>query len=322
MKNILYQKCQEAKKELFPFVFEKNPLSDLLLISLFIKGHILIEDLPGVGKTTLAKAFSKILGLDFSRIQGTSDMLPQDISGGEIIDTKTREFCLRKGPLFKELILVDEINRMHPKSQSVFLQAMEEKSVSINGENISLPEIHMILATQNPIEYSGTYPLPEAQRDRFSCSVTIGFPSKEVQKNILKNQNYLYLDNKIDSLKTVFSKVEILEIQKGIESIEVADEILERLIKLASWTRDESFFRYGISPRGLAIFVQALKAKALLESRAYVIPEDGMGILGPFLVHRIEHKDLSLSKQALSEMLLEKYKEIFSIEYKLFSSTE
>ena len=313
MKNLLLQKCQEAKKELFPFVFEKDFLSDLLLISLFIKGHILIEDLPGVGKTTLAKAFSKILGLNFARIQGTPDTLPQDISGGEILHTQTQEFSLKKGPLFEEVVLVDEINRMHPKSQSVFLQAMEEKSIAINGKDIALPKIHILLATQNPIEYSGTYPLPEAQRDRFSCSMSIGFPSKEIQKNILKNQSFLNLDDQISSLKTVFSQEEILETQKEIQKIEIVDDILERLIKLAEFTRDESFFSYGISPRGLAIIVQALKAKAFLEGRSYVIPEDGLEILVPFLLHRIEHKDSSLGKKALSKMLLEKYREVFVV---------
>lgn len=156
-----------------PFVFDKPEVAKIFEIALLIRGHILIEDFPGIGKTTIAKAFSKLIGYSFSRIQGTSDSLPQDILGGEVFDFEQKHFSIKKGPIFQELVLIDEINRMHPKTQSAFLQCMEEQKVSLAGIEYELPKHHLIIATQNPIEYAGTFPLPEAQRDRFACFVKI-----------------------------------------------------------------------------------------------------------------------------------------------------
>jgi MoxR-like ATPase len=209
-----YKKIETVNELLLPFAFGKKNILRLLEIPLLIKGHLLINDLPGVGKTTLSKAFAIVVGLRFTRLQGTSDTLPQDIIGGEALDPKTREFIIRKGPLFTEVILIDEINRMHPKSQSAFLEAMEEGQVSIAGQAFPLPEQHMVIATQNPLEQSGTYPLPEAQKDRFSCSITIGVPDRDVQKNIISDEKYVDLTDRIEELPQIMSSEDISLLQK------------------------------------------------------------------------------------------------------------
>ena len=305
------EKLKALEENLLPFSFQKKEIIRLLLITLIIKGHVLIEDLPGVGKTTLARAFAQILGRTFSRIQGTSDTLPQDIIGGEVINIKTKEFSLKKGPIFSEIVLIDEINRMHPKSQSAFLQAMEEGLIAISGTDLKLSEVHLVLATQNPIEYAGTYLLPEAQRDRFSCTLTLGYPSKEIQKSILKNQDYLELNNKISDINPIVTLEDILYFQETVTSVTISDEILSRIIDFAEWTRDPNTFIYGVSPRGLSILSSAMRANAFLEGRDFVIPEDGLHIIVPFLVHRIELHDELITRAQLSEMLLKKYHELF-----------
>jgi len=301
----------KLEKLLLKYAFEKKHVVRLLIISLLIKGHILIEDLPGIGKTTLAKAYSALLGRSFSRIQGTSDILPQDIIGGEIIDLKTNEFKIKKGPIFQEFILIDEINRMHPKSQSALMEAMEEKQVSIAGKIHSLPDIHIVLATQNPIEYAGTYPLPEAQKDRFFCVLKIGFPSHEIQKEILSSQKYLDLGAEINKLSQVLNDENIVMLQNKVKEITISDEILDRILVLADWSRDKTQFRYGLSPRGLAVFVSALRAQALLEDRDYVIPEDGLSLVVPVLNHRVEYLDENIPEDDFNQILIDKYKEVF-----------
>jgi len=308
---MINEELDVLEKSLLEFAFQKRNVVRLLLISLLIKGHILIEDLPGVGKTTLAKAFSALLGRKFSRVQGTSDTLPQDILGGEIIDLKTNEFKIKKGPIFAEIILIDEINRMHPKTQSALMEAMEEKQISIAGKLYTLPDIHMIIATQNPIEYEGTYPLPEAQRDRFFCILEIGFPDSEIQKEILSSQSYLKLSEKIKNTSKVISNEQILELQKKVQKIHISDDILKKLIEFADWTRDRNYFRYGISPRGLSIFSSALRANAFLENRDFVIPEDGLFLINPVLKHRIEYLDESLTEEELKKLMIDNYKKIF-----------
>ncbi len=224
---------------------------------------------------------------------------------------KTREFQVRKGPIFAEIVLIDEINRMHPKSQSAFLEAMEEKHVSIAGNRYQLPEIHMVLATQNPIEYSGTYPLPEAQRDRFACMVSMGFPSTEVQTDILRHQKYNNLDQQIADLPQILTQEDIVFLRNSVQSVKISDEILNRLISLAEWTRNPEEFRYGLSPRSLSVFAAAMRANAVLEGRAYVIPEDGYILARPCVRHRVEHLNPSLADEKLGEVIEQKYKELF-----------
>ncbi|QQS59161.1 MoxR family ATPase [Candidatus Peregrinibacteria bacterium] len=310
-KEVLRKKTQKFQSLLSPFAFNKEYVVRLLFIPLLIEGHILINDLPGVGKTTLAKAFARLLGRSFSRLQGTSDTLPQDILGGEILDHITKEFSIKKGPIFQEIVLIDEINRMHPKSQSAFLEAMEERQVSIAGKTYPLPKIHLVIATENPVEYAGTYPLPEAQSDRFSCSIAMGFPDRELQKNILQNQEYLNLENRVMSLDPILSEEEIFFIQEQVKRVTVSDDILERLLRMAEWSRNPELFRYGMSPRSLGVFTSALRAHAFLSGRDFVIPEDGKDLIVPFFHHRISLKDAALGTKELEEMLREAYRNIF-----------
>lgn len=306
-----FEKIRELEKHLLPFAFGKKSVIRLMEIPLLIGGHILIDDLPGVGKTTLSKAFARLLGRSFSRLQGTSDTLPQDILGGEVFNVQTQEFSIKKGPIFEEIVLIDEINRMHPKSQSAFLEAMEERHVTIGTNRMELPTVHLVLATQNPIEYSGTYPLPEAQRDRFACVVTIGFPAAEVQRDILENQQYLDLDKQIQALPELMTSEEIMFLRESVKTVRISKEILTRIIRFADWTRDAETFRYGLSPRALSIFSAALRAYALLEGRDYVIPEDATPLLIPFVMHRVEYLNTSVKPEGVADILNEKYRQIF-----------
>jgi len=307
----MQNKIKTFENELLEFAFWKKIIPRILLISIFIKWHILIEDLPWVWKTTLSKAFSRLLWLDFSRIQWTSDLLPQDILWWEVIDFKTKEFEIKKWPIFKNIILLDEINRIHPKTQSAFLQAMEEWQVAINWINFDLPKPFFVIATQNPIEYSWTFSLPEAQRDRFSCQLSIWFPDKETQKNILLNTDNFNLNKKIENLNPVFSSDDILKIQKEIIGIEIKEEIVSRIIDFATFTRNKELFLYWLSPRALSVFVLALKANAYLNWRKFVIPEDWIDLVVPFFTHRVSFLDQGMNKEMRDEFLFENYKKCF-----------
>ena len=232
-----------------PFVFEKTEVAELFEIALLTNGHVLIEDFPGVGKTTVAKAFARLLGFSHSRIQGTSDSLPQDVLGGEIYDFTTKSFSVRKGPVFQEVVLIDEINRMHPKTQSAFLECMEEKAVSVGNHTIPLPEFHFVIATENPLEYVGTFPLPEAQKDRFSCIVKIGYPSDEIQKGIIQSGAASRLDVTIGELTAAISSQTLRECMAAVREIHVDDAVIDGLLKYVNWSRNEPRLRFGVSPR-------------------------------------------------------------------------
>jgi MoxR-like ATPase len=310
MNNTLSTTIAQFRKELLPFVFGKNHLIDVLLVTLIMRGHILIEDLPGVGKTTVAKAFSALLGREFSRIQGTSDTLVQDVIGGEILDMQTKKLHLRKGPIFAEIVLVDEINRMHPKTQSAFLEAMEERQVSLAGKVEKLPHIHMILATQNPIEYSGTYPLPEAHRDRFACRLSIGFPDRALQKHMLIHQQYRTIDAQIAGLPSVLSAADLKTLEDYLPHVTISDIILDRLLDFVDWTRTDTQFRYGVSPRGVFQMTTALRAYAMLIGRDMVVPADVRVLLPYFLLHRIELVN-GQGRDVLEQVCDEKLKEVF-----------
>lgn len=301
---------ETLEKALSPFAFGKREIIRLLQIAVLTGGHLLIEDLPGVGKTTLAKAFSATLGRSFSRISGTSDTLPGDILGGEFFNPKTREFSIKKGPIFSEVVLIDEINRMHPKAQSAFLEAMEEKAISLDGVKYELPKVHLVVATQNPIEYAGTYPLPEAQRDRFFAVLRMGFPERELQKKILQNGN-LVLEKELNAITPLLTESRILELRNSLKTIKISDEIVERVLRLAEWSRNENLFRYGISPRGLSLFCSGLRANALLNGRDFVIPEDGTAIAGSILAHRLEPLDATTPRTEIEKMVENQYKSLF-----------
>ncbi len=256
----------------------------LLLTTLLARGHILLEGAPGTSKTLLAKSFAKCLGLTFKRVQFTPDMLPLDIVGGFIFNMKTREFEFKEGPVFTNLLLADEINRAAPKVQSALLEAMQELQVTVEGQTSKLPYPFMVIATQNPLDFEGVYPLPESEMDRFMLRVEFGYPKKDTEVQILK-RNLTNLD--IEEVKTVLSPGDLEEYFKQVDSVKVSDEILDYVSRLALETREDSRINLGASPRAVVQLVQVARANACLENRTYVIPDDIKKLATFALAHRM-----------------------------------
>ncbi len=256
----------------------------LLLTTLLARGHVLLEGVPGTSKTLLAKSFSKCLGLTFRRVQFTPDMLPLDIIGGFIFNMKTREFEFKEGPVFTNLLLADEINRAAPKVQSALLESMQELQVTVEGQTSKLPFPFMVIATQNPLDFEGVYPLPESEMDRFMLRVEFGYPTHEVEVQILK-RNLSELD--LEAVKMVIEPAELLEYFKAVDAIKVSDEILEYVSRLALETREDTRVNLGASPRAIVQLVQIARANAFLESRTYVTPDDIKKLAGFALAHRM-----------------------------------
>lgn len=256
----------------------------LTLIAFFSKGHVLIEDLPGVGKTTLALSISKALGLKFGRIQCTSDLLPSDITGMNIYNKLKNKFEFQKGPIFNNIVLVDEINRATQKTQSALLEAMEEKQVTIDGKTYKLEEPFFVIATQNPVEFSGTFNLPQSQMDRFIISYSIGYPDKNREIEILKHGSSR---NKIENLQQVVSNEILNDIFKKIDNVYVSEKVLNYIVEVANRIRNSNYFIYGISPRASLSLKECAKTLAYFCNRDYVNIYD-VKILSPFILsHRL-----------------------------------
>ena len=280
---------QKIKKEIKKAIIGHENLINSMLIALITKGHILIEGVPGIAKTTAVKALAKSVNLDFKRIQFTPDLLPSDITGIEIYNPKTNEFQIKKGPVFTNFLLADEINRAPAKVQSALLEAMQEKQVSIAEENFFLPEPFLVLATQNPIEQEGTYPLPEAQLDRFMLKVEVGYNSLEEEVEIIK-----LLDNPKE-IEPVATKEDILNLQKEVKNIHIDEELIKYIATIVNATRyPEKYiklFEYievGASPRATISLVNASKANAMLKNKDYVAPSDIIELIPSILKHRIK----------------------------------
>ncbi|MCX8033878.1 MAG: MoxR family ATPase [Thermodesulfovibrio sp.] len=275
----------------------------LSLISIFSKGHILIEDLPGLGKTSLAIALSRALALSFGRIQCTNDLLPSDITGLSIYNKNTGEFDFKPGPVFNNIVLVDEINRATPKTQSALLEAMAEEQVTVDGKTYKLPKPFFVIATQNPIEFYGTFPLPEGQLDRFILKISIGYPGQEAEREILRrgsSREDLY------KLESVIDKDEIIKIQDEIRKVYISDKIINWILDFIESTRIDNRILLGLSTRaGLAITYTS-KTNAYFRDRDYVVPEDVKDIIPYVTPHRIILKDDSLSKEEVILSILEK----------------
>ena len=256
---------------------------DQLLIALLCRGHVLVEDVPGVGKTLLARSLASVLGCDFARIQLTPDVLPSDITGSSVFNQRSAEFEFRPGPIFTQILLADEINRATPRSQSALLEAMEERQVTSDGVTHRLVEPFFLLATQNPIELEGTFPLPEAQLDRFLLRVTLGYPSHEEEFEILRR-----FEHDVDAvLEAVTNSAELLELQRQRASILVSDEVRGYLVAVARETRTDPRLRLGASPRATLALHRACQARALLGDREYVLPDDVKALAVPVLAHRL-----------------------------------
>lgn len=262
----------------------KTEAVDQTIICLIASGHILIEDLPGLGKTTLAYCLARSIDCSFSRIQFTSDMLPSDIIGVSIYDEKTREFEFKRGPIFANVVLADEINRTTPKTQSSLLEVMGRGKLSVDGQTYTVPPPFMVIATQNPVDYEGTFPLPESQMDRFLMRMEMGYPDYENELDILKN-GHLHYDH-MESAPVV-SRKEVMELQAYAREVFIEDTVAEYMVRLVTATREEKAFRSGVSPRGTLSLKVAAQARALAEGRAFVLPDDVRAVLQPVFVHRL-----------------------------------
>jgi MoxR-like ATPase len=258
----------------------------LAVVGLLARGHLLIEDVPGVGKTTLAAALARSIGGQFQRIQFTSDMLPSDILGVSIWEPEVGEFVFKPGPLFANIVLADEINRTTPKTQSSLLEAMNEARVSLDHSTHPLPAPFMVLATQNPREYEGTYPLPESQLDRFLLRIRIGYPGPPDEKAILRGEAV-----SPESLAAVLGAAEVLALQAEVERVRAEDSVLDYLMAVVSATRTSSLLSLGVSPRGSLALLRAAQATALVDGRAYLVPDDVKGLAVAALAHRVIPKN-------------------------------
>jgi MoxR-like ATPase len=256
----------------------------LAVLGLLCKGHILIEDIPGVGKTMLARSLARVIGCNFSRIQFTPDMLPSDVTGVSLFNQKTREFEFRAGPIMAQIVLADEINRATPKTQAALLEAMEEKQVTVDGVTYAMDNPFMILATQNPIEYEGTFPLPEAQLDRFMIRIQLGYPSPAEELTVLSAQQY---DHPINNIQQVVSVQELLAAQQAIREVYVAEEVKRYIIDLVNASRQHPDVYLGSSPRGSLALFRTSQARAAMAGRDYVIPDDVKALAEVTLAHRV-----------------------------------
>ncbi len=254
------------------------------LIAVICRGHILIEDVPGVGKTVLTKAIARSIGCTFKRIQFTPDLLPSDVSGVSIYNQKTSNFEFRPGPVMAQIVLADEINRATPKTQSALLEAMEEGQVTVDGVSHRLPEPFMVMATQNPIEYEGTFPLPEAQLDRFMMNISLGYPKAVDEINILNSHQH---HHPLEDLAQIMTADELVYIQQQIRNIHVDPSIREYIVAISNATRNHQNIYLGVSPRGSLALFRAAQALAAMHGRGYVIPDDIKFLAKPTLAHRI-----------------------------------
>ncbi|HSG44365.1 MAG TPA: MoxR family ATPase [Anaerolineales bacterium] len=266
-------------------VVGKRELLEMMMASVLASGHILLEDFPGLGKTLIARSFARALGLDFKRIQFTPDLLPGDITGGYIFNRTKNKFELRKGAVFANIVLADEINRASPKTQSALLEAMQEGQVTIEGETLPLPEPFLVLATQNPIEYEGTFPLPEAQLDRFMLKLKVGYPSMEDEKLILRRRRERKQDEIMLSQITEAKK--ILELREAVETVHVDADLEEYIASLVGATRIDRRVAVGASPRASLAFLKMARANAALDGREFITPDDIKRYSMPVLGHRV-----------------------------------
>ncbi len=257
---------------------------DLVLVSLLAGGHLLIEDVPGVGKTTLAKALARSIACTFRRIQFTPDLLPSDVTGVSIYEQKEGRFVFKPGPVFANVVLADEINRTNPRTQSALLEAMNDHQVTVDGESHPLPAPFIVLATQNPYEFEGTYPLPESQLDRFLMRIQIGYPNAQEEKQVLASRT---ISDPLEAIRHVATGDEVSTMQAAVREVRVDDAILDYIIELVTATRESERLHVGVSPRGSLALRRAAQALALVLGRGFVVPDDVKRLAVPVLAHRV-----------------------------------
>ena len=257
---------------------------NLALACLIARGHLLIEDLPGMGKTLLSHALARVLGLSYNRIQFTSDVLPADVIGTSVFDRTTSDFRFIEGPLFAQVVLADEINRATPKSQSALLEAMEERQVTVEGQTLELPQPFIVIATQNPVTQTGTFPLPESQLDRFLMRIELGYPEPDAERELLRGGDRRRV---LESLESVADPDALRRLQAAADEVKVSDPLIDYVQRLVSYSRREAEFAFGLSPRGALAMLQSARAWALLDGRSHVVPEDVQAVLPSVVEHRL-----------------------------------
>lgn len=284
MADVLDAFCREVGR----VVLGKEHQIKQALCCLLARGHLLIEDLPGVGKTTLSQAFSRAAGLSYQRVQCTSDLLPADMLGVSIFDRDSGQFRFHPGPIFTEFLLVDEVNRASPKTQSALLEAMAESQVTVEGQTRSLPQPFFVMATQNPWFQSGTFPLPESQLDRFLMCISLGYPDQRAERRLLLEGNPR---NHLAELQPVLNGAKILQLQQQVDQVQVSEAVVAYLQRLVAFTREDAQYAYGLSSRAAMSILQCARAWALLSQRDYVLPDDIQHLLGPVAGHRLKAAD-------------------------------
>jgi len=275
---------QRTVDQVGTIVLGKEVQIRLSVACLLSEGHLLIEDLPGMGKTTLAHALAKVFNLSYNRIQFTSDILPADIIGAPVFDKDKGQFEFHPGPIFSQLILADEINRTTPKSQSALLEAMEERQVTVEGDSRNLPEPFFVIATQNPSNQAGTFPLPESQLDRFLMRLELGYPDPAAERLLLQEQDRRVL---ISSLSTEINLLQLKELQAACKQVKVSEALLDYVQRIIAFTRESSTFTHGLSPRGAMALLSSARSWAFMEDRNYVVPEDVQVVLPSVVQHRL-----------------------------------
>lgn len=282
LRNLSAEIITEVEK----VIIGKNDVLNLMMAGFLSSGgHILLEDYPGLAKTLIAASFSRVLGMDFKRIQFTPDLLPGDITGGYVFDSNLNRFTLRRGPIFSHILLADEINRASPKTQSALLEAMQENQVTLEGETLPLPAPFIVIATQNPIEYEGTFPLPEAQLDRFIMKLSVGYPTPQEESEILIRR----INRKTDQveLKNIIGPEILIRMRETIEEVFVDPDIIHYIVRIVSQSRKYSKVAVGVSPRGSMALLKLSRAWAAIHGRNFVIPDDVKQFTGPALSHRV-----------------------------------
>lgn len=301
-KMITYnEKIESVLINIKQVIIGKDDVATLSLVALLARGHVLLEDVPGVGKTMLVRTLAKSLACEFKRIQFTPDLLPSDITGISIYNPKELEFEFREGPIFGNIVLADEINRTSPKTQSSLLEGMEEESVTVDGVTRQLEQPFFVMATQNPIEYEGTYPLPEAQLDRFILKLKMGYPTIDEELLMLERRSG---SDPLQHVQSVMTKAELIDIQSAVEQVHIAKNIQKYIINIVTMTRSHASVYLGVSPRGSIALMETAKAYAYIQGRDYVIPDD-VKYLAPFvLTHRIILTSLAKYDNKTSEQII------------------
>ncbi|MCP3741957.1 AAA family ATPase [Rossellomorea sp. BNER] len=296
---------QSIKENISKVMIDKEKEIELMIIAILSDGHILLEDVPGTGKTTMAKCFSRSIDGTFNRLQFTPDTLPSDIVGQEYFDVKTSDFKVRKGPVFNNVLLIDEINRAVPRTQSALLELMEEKNVTLGGVTYPLPKPFCVIATQNPFDSIGTFPLPDAQLDRFLLTIKQGYPTPEKEKTMLRRFRF---SNPIETIESVISTLDIIQLKVKVREVTVSEDIEDYLMDIVQKTRQHNYVEIGVSPRGSLAYMRAIQSRAFLYGRDFCTPDDIKALALSLLAHRISlnvEGEVKTSKETIIEEILD-----------------